>query len=142
MAEAESWAGWNQAKEHVWKLNQGDWTNQIIGVCSEECEVRQDVVTSDAILGRCSSDYDEERQRFELEFEAAERVELGEEHHWTALIQGDEDFQWRTQNTKHESKRQSSTEGEFHGDTFCWRVYRGPRSNFCIFRESDESVRR
>ena len=30
------------------------------GVSSEEWEVRQDVVTSDAILGRSSSDYDEE----------------------------------------------------------------------------------
>ena len=66
-----------------------------------------------------------EGQRFELEIQAAERVELGEEHHWTALIEGDEDYQWRTQKTKHESQRQSSTEGKFHGDTLLASV---PRS--------------
>ena len=33
----------------------------------------------------------------ELQFEVVNRVEFGEEHRWTALVEGDEGFQSRKQ---------------------------------------------
>ena len=44
-------------------------------------------------------DSDGEGHRVELEFEATERFQLGEERCWTALMEGTEDFQWRKKKT-------------------------------------------
>ena len=64
----------------------------------------------------------------ELEFEAVKRVKLGEDHSWTALLEGDEGFSGEKQNQKKEldrggskRKRSSAEEGIFV-DTFCWPV--------------------
>ena len=46
----------------------GDWRQPDRGVKREEWEVRQVFATSEAILGRCSCDSDEERRGFELDF--------------------------------------------------------------------------
>ena len=51
MAEEESWLGWNQVKEQVWKINHGDWTQPERGVKREELEIHQEFVNNAAILG-------------------------------------------------------------------------------------------
>ena len=64
----------------------------------------------------------------ELEFEAVKRVKLGDEHRWTALVEGDEGFQWRKQNKKKELSREKhklkiTTEAGSNVDAFfCWHV--------------------
>ena len=69
-----------------------------------------------------------------LIFEVVKRVKLGEEHRWTASIEGHQVFPWKKQNKKKEfgreaSKRKRSTAREFTVDTFCWPTCKRPRSN-------------
>ena len=37
-------------------------------------------------------DFDEEGHRMELQFETVKRVKVGEEHRWTALVEGEKGF--------------------------------------------------
>ena len=50
-------------------------------------------------FGNIPFDFDE-GHRVEIESEAVKREKSGEKHWWTALIEGDDVFQWRKQNKK------------------------------------------
>ena len=43
---------------------------------------------------------------FELEFETVKNGQLGEEHSWTATIEGNEVFQWEEENKKEEPRKE------------------------------------
>ena len=94
MADEEPRTGWNQVRRQVHKFNQGDMSKPKRGINREELEIRQDFPSTEAFLGRCSYDMKDEGHRVQLEFEAIKRVGLGEEHSWTPLIEGSDDFQW------------------------------------------------
>ena len=64
------------------------------------------------------------------------RVKLGEEHRWTALVEGDDGFQWRKKNKKKElgrdeSKRKRSMEDGSSVDTLGSPVSTRLRCNSC-----------
>ena len=54
--------------------------------------MRQVFENNEAIWRKCSFYFDEEGHRVELEFEVVERVQSGEEHLWTAFVEGDDDL--------------------------------------------------
>ena len=58
------------------KTNHGDWKKLKRGVKREECQVRPDFANNDAVLGRCSFDFDDEGHSMELAFETAKSVKL------------------------------------------------------------------
>ena len=47
----------------------------------------------EAVLGKISFDFDGEGHGVKLDFEAVKRDKKGEEHQWTALVEGYEGFQ-------------------------------------------------
>ena len=65
------------------------------GVKIEEWEVREGFVNSEAVFGRCSSGFDEEGHRVELEFCSGEKSDVGGKTSLEYVVEGDEGFQWR-----------------------------------------------
>ena len=74
----ELWSGWNRVEKQVQKIDKGERKKPKLGNKRGEWEVRQDFTVNEAILGRCAFDFSAESRRGELEFEAIERVKLGE----------------------------------------------------------------
>ena len=61
------------------------------------------------------------------EFEAVKRVNLGEEHRWTALVTGVEGFLWRQHlkiegAEKRANVKEARKDSLFDGDIFCLRT--------------------
>ena len=94
-------------------------------------------MTSEAILGRCSFDFDEEGTNLEVNFESVRRGKFAGEHRLSALVKEDEDLQWRNKT------RNSQAENIAHVRDVCkenlmWTLFDGsfanvPEQNLCMF---------
>ena len=98
-AEEEVWSGWYQVEKQI-QINQWDRKKPKRKIEREEWEVRQFLRTVKPFWRGSLWTLMKKIKRVRLEL--VQTVELREEHCWTALIEGSEEFQLSKRNNKEE----------------------------------------